>query len=47
MGYEYIAVGELSLDDKIYVTASDDNTEIFVDDNIVATINSGGHMKLV
>ena len=42
MGFEYIAVkGELSLDDKIYVTASDDNTEIYVEENIVAIINSG------
>ena len=30
MGHEYIAIkGELNLDDKIYITASENNTNIF------------------
>ena len=47
MGQEYIGIkGQLSLDDKIYITASEDNTTITSGDNILSTINSGETYEL-
>ena len=40
MGQEYIGIkGQLTLDDKIYITASEDNTIITSGQNILSTIN--------
>ena len=47
MGQEYIGIkGQLSLDDKIYITASEDNTTITSGENILSTINAGETYEL-
>ncbi|MBL6657196.1 MAG: gliding motility-associated C-terminal domain-containing protein [Flavobacteriales bacterium] len=41
MGLEYIVIkGELNEEDKIYITASEDNTDILVNGAVVANINT-------
>ena len=47
MGQEYIGIkGQLTLDDKIYITASEDNTTISSGENILSTINAGETFEL-
>ncbi|MBH83787.1 MAG: hypothetical protein CMP70_03845 [Flavobacteriales bacterium] len=47
MGQEYIGIkGQLTLDDKIYITASEDNTIITSGDNILSVINAGESYEL-
>ena len=47
MGQEYIGIkGQLTLDDKIYITASEDNTTITSGQNILSTINAGETYEL-
>lgn len=47
MGQEYIGIkGQLTLDDKIYITASEDNTTITSGGNILSTINAGETYEL-
>ena len=47
MGQEYIGIkGQLTLDDKIYITASEDNTIISSGQNILSTINAGETYEL-
>ena len=47
MGQEYVAIkGQLSLDDKIYITASEDNTIINAGSDIISTISSGETCEL-
>ena len=42
IGDEYIVIkGYLNIDDKVYVTAAFDNTEVFVDGVLVATLDIG------
>ena len=47
MGLEYIVIkGELNEEDKIYITASEDNTDILVGGAVVATINTSETYQL-
>ncbi len=47
MGQEYIGIkGQLTLDDKIYITASEDNTTITSGGNILSNINAGETYEL-
>ena len=47
MGQEYIAIkGQLNSDDKIYITASEDNTDIFSGTTLVDNIDAGETYEL-